>query len=66
MTLEELLRSHPNGRFCLKTQGIDPDAVHIIIHPDGEDGTTLDFLVTANILRPLLEQSFIGDYQADQ
>ena len=66
MTLEELLRSHPNGRFCLKTHGVDPDVMRIIIHPDGEDGTTLDFYVTANILRPVPEPSFIGDYHADQ
>jgi hypothetical protein len=56
MTLEELLRSHPNGRFYLKTQRIAPD-VHIIIHPDGEDGKTLDYVVVGNELVPLLDMT---------
>jgi hypothetical protein len=56
MTLEELLRSHPNGRFCLKTQRIAPD-VHIIIHPDGEDGKTLNYVVVGNELVPLLDMT---------
>jgi hypothetical protein len=56
MTLEELLRSHPNGRFCLKTQRIAPD-VQIIIHPDSEDGKTLGYVVVDDELVPLLDMN---------
>jgi hypothetical protein len=45
MTLEEFLRKHVNGRFSLKVSGIDPRWMKIYIHPDGEDGETLDFYV---------------------
>jgi hypothetical protein len=45
MTLEEFLRRYPNGRFSLKVSGIDPRWMKIYIHPDGEDGETLDFYV---------------------
>ena len=56
MTLEEFLKDHPIGRFCLKTQRIAPD-VHIIIHPDGVDGPTLDYVVVGNELVPLLDMT---------
>lgn len=55
-TLEELLKNHPIGRFCIKTQRIAPD-VHIIIHPDGVDGETLDYVVVGNELIPLLDMT---------
>jgi hypothetical protein len=56
MTLEELLRGHPSGRFRLSTNGIGPDKVRIDIHPDGEDGATLDYYVIGNELMPIEEE----------
>jgi hypothetical protein len=50
MTLEEFLRKHVNGRFSLKVSGIDPRWMKIYIHPDGEDGETLDFYVFSDRL----------------
>jgi hypothetical protein len=50
MTLEEFLRTHVNGRFSLKVSGIDPRWMKIYIHPDGEDGETLDFYVFGDVL----------------
>lgn len=55
MTLEELLRSHPNGRFSLNTNGVTPDRVRVYIHPDGEDGKTLDYYVIGNELFPVVD-----------
>lgn len=50
MTLEDFLRKHVNGRFSLKVSAIDPRWMKIYIHPDGEDGETLDFYVFSDEL----------------
>jgi hypothetical protein len=55
MTLEELIRTHANARFCLKVYGISPDSLRVIVHPDGEDGTTLDYQVRGDELIQILQ-----------
>lgn len=67
MTLEELLRSKVSLNmpaplsgakevtpdFLVAVQDQTPEGVHIIIHPDGYNGDTLDFLVSGNTLKEL-------------
>jgi hypothetical protein len=66
MTLEQFLRSRATDRFSVTAYGPNASGmIQITIHPEGVDGTTLNFYVTANILRPLPgEPSFIPTYDA--
>lgn len=41
--------------FRVAVQNIGPNGTHIIIHPNGHNGDTLDFLVNANNLIPLID-----------
>ncbi len=58
ITLEELLKTPvkmTNGKkfipdFRVAVQEETPSGVHIIIHPSGHNGTTLDFRVKGNKL----------------
>ena len=61
MTLEDLLRMKVHGKdpsddytpdFRVAIQSINEAGIHIIIHPDGYNGDTLDFLVKQNRLIP--------------
>lgn len=66
MTLEDLLRmTVPVGPGCVAPEGtpmspdfrvavqhIGGDGVHIIVHPMGHNGETLDFVVSGNKLEP--------------
>jgi hypothetical protein len=53
MSLEELLRSHPTGRFRIRTQGVDGDEVRIYISPeDGE--AVLHFKVQGDTITPIV------------
>jgi hypothetical protein len=40
--------------FRVAVQDVRPDGVHFIIHPNGYDGETLDFLVQDNTLIPII------------
>ena len=63
-TLENLLRMtvpakdkdgndiNVTPEFRVAVQHIRDDGVHIIIHPNGHSGDTLDFVVSGNELKP--------------
>ncbi len=64
MNLEELLKMKVesegiNGKvevspaFRLAVQSVSDAGVHIIIHPDGHNGETLDYMVKGNLLAQL-------------
>lgn len=65
-TLEDLLRMKVDIGMVDKTKNVTPpfrvavqdvkakpDGVHFMIHPNGYDGETLDFIVKGNELIPL-------------
>jgi hypothetical protein len=65
MTLEELLRTKVKSKnkdyqdveispdFRVAVQNMTDAGVHVIVHPDGYDSETLDFVVSGNELTPL-------------
>ncbi len=64
-TLEQLLKTPAQMRngvrfipdFRVAVQEETRDGVHIIIHPSGHNGDTLDFRVKGNNLHPLGEMN---------
>lgn len=67
MTLEDLLRTKVQDHFehagdvefvpdfRVAVQGESEDGVHFIIHPDGYDGNTLDFIAKGNEVKPMVD-----------
>jgi hypothetical protein len=66
MELEELLRMTVKGKnavtqetvnyppeFVIKVQDVRDAGVRVIVHADGHNSETLDYLVTGNTLKPL-------------
>jgi hypothetical protein len=64
MTLEQLLKmkvgegkdEKPVVEFRVKVQNTFDRGVHFIIHPEGVDGETIDFMVSDNLLTDLKEK----------
>ena len=65
MTLQQLLETTVTSQdkdgnevevspdFRVAVQQVKDGGLHFIIHPDGHNGETLDFVVTGNELKPL-------------
>ena len=65
ITLQQLLETTVTGQnkdgavvkfspdFRVAVQQVKDGGIHFLIHPDGHNGETLDFIVTGNELKPL-------------
>jgi hypothetical protein len=55
MRLEEMLRCHPNGRFSVRTTGVDPDKVRVEIAPEEETFDVYSFYIIGNEAFPVVD-----------
>lgn len=58
LTLEELIREVKDHiEYRMAIQNIKEDKVHVIVHPMGVDGSTIDLVVKGNKITPLITMS---------